>query len=320
MTGSSLAIAGHKCPGVAKNFEKKVDVSKSLTAPVIITWTDRVIPSVTWIISLGISASLFSNIWYSVLMSSRMKYLAIQEGQLSLLFNMLNIHSSPLIAVLVIVIMASLMIASTSLIELINYLFFFLVFSFWSLLLIAGLIKLRYQEPNLPRPYKVSLPVLLVTVAINLCLVLIPLMKSPKMHYVYIVFFIFSGLVFYIPLIYFNLKLVWFEKITYYLQLLCNICLPDESDEQITEHAVLAHECNVFTYVSEDTDQCDKTLPTVPHYLTWVRVGVNSDKGENDYDSQLMLKANKIFQTLEKVKNGSAQEVGKGEEQHDGES
>ncbi|XP_003408290.1 solute carrier family 7 member 13 [Loxodonta africana] len=200
---------------------------------VVITWADRVIPSLTWVIPLGISASLFSNVWCSVFTSSRVNYIASQEGQLPLLFNMLNVHSSPLIAVLVIVIMASFMIVSTSLIELINYLFF--VFSFWTLLLIAGLIKLRYQEPNLPRPYKVSLPFLLVTVAVNLCLVLIPLVKSPKMHYIYIVLFIFSGLGFYIPLIHFNLKLVWFEKMTCYLQLLCSICLPDESDEQMTE-------------------------------------------------------------------------------------
>ncbi|XP_019308936.2 LOW QUALITY PROTEIN: solute carrier family 7 member 13 [Panthera pardus] len=200
---------------------------------VAITWTDRVIPSLTWVIPFGVSASIFSNLLANVLESSRVTYMAGQEGQLPLLFNMLNIHSSPFISVLVLVTMASIAIVSTNLTDLINYLYF--VVFIWSVLSMIGILKLRYQEPNLPRPYKVFFPLPLVTMAISLYLVLVPLVKSPHMHYIYVCLFVLSGLLFYIPLIYLKLRLVWFEKMTCHLQLLFNICIPDVAEEQMSE-------------------------------------------------------------------------------------
>uniref|UniRef100_A0A8C0E0V6 Solute carrier family 7 member 13 n=1 Tax=Balaenoptera musculus TaxID=9771 RepID=A0A8C0E0V6_BALMU len=183
--------------------------------------------------SFGISASLFSNLLINVFESSRVIYIAGQEGQLPLLFNTLNIYSSPFISVLLLVIIASIAVVLKNLIDLINYLY--IVVSIWSALSMTGILKLRYQKPNLPRPYKVFLPFLLAAIAISLCLVLIPLVKFPHMYYIYVCLFILSGLLFYIPLIYFKLRLLWFEKMTCYLQLLFNICIPEVSDEQMSE-------------------------------------------------------------------------------------
>ncbi|KAL2766931.1 solute carrier family 7 member 13, partial [Daubentonia madagascariensis] len=197
---------------------------------VAITWTDRVFPSLTWIIPFAISASLFSTLLINVFESSRLIYIAGQQGHLPLLFNTLNSYSSPFLSVLLIVTVGSLAIVLTNLTDLINYLYF--VVSFWSVLSAIGILKRRFQEPDLPSPYKVFLPFPLAAMAIGLCLVLIPLVKSPSMHYVYVLLFLISGLLFYIPLIHFKLRLVWFEKMTCYLQLLFNICLPDVSDEQ----------------------------------------------------------------------------------------
>nr|XP_006983348.1 solute carrier family 7 member 13 [Peromyscus maniculatus bairdii] len=199
---------------------------------VALTWTDRVIPQLTWTVPFAISASLFSNLLIDILETSRMVYTAGEHGQLPLIFSTLNVHSSPFIAVLLNVSMGSIAIILTNLIELINYLYF--VASIWTMLTMMGILKLRYQEPNLHRPYKVFLPFVFIPMAISLCLVLIPLVKSPKMHYIYVLLFLLSGLLFYVPLIHFKVKLVWFEKLTCYLQLLFNICIPDVSDEQMS--------------------------------------------------------------------------------------
>ncbi|XP_059111640.1 solute carrier family 7 member 13 [Peromyscus eremicus] len=200
---------------------------------VALTWTDRVIPQLTWTVPFAISASLFSNLVVNVLETARMVYTAGEHGQLPLMFSTLNVHSSPFIAVLLNVSIGSTAIVLTNLIELINYLYF--VASIWNMLTMMGILKLRYQEPNLHRPYKVFLPFVFIAMAISLCLVLIPLVKSPKMHYIYVLLFLLSGLLFYVPLIHFKVKLVWFEKLTCYLQLLFNICIPDVSDEQMSE-------------------------------------------------------------------------------------
>ncbi|XP_052031398.1 solute carrier family 7 member 13 [Apodemus sylvaticus] len=202
---------------------------------VAITWTDRVIPQLTWAVPFAISASLFSNLLINVLESARVSYIASENGQLPMLFSTLNVHSSPVIAVLLNVSMGSIAIVLTSLIELINYLYF--VVSIWTLLTVTGILKLRYQEPNLHRPYKVFLPFTFITTGISLSLVLIPLVKSPKMHYIYVFLFILSGLLFYVPLIHLKWKMVWFQKLTCYVQLLFNICIPDVSDEHIHEES-----------------------------------------------------------------------------------
>ncbi|XP_041512669.1 solute carrier family 7 member 13 [Microtus oregoni] len=200
---------------------------------VALTWTDRIIPQLTWAVPFAISASLFSNLVINVLEVARVVYIAAKHGQLPLMFSTLNVHSSPFIAVFLNVSLGSLAIVLTNLIELINYLYF--ASSIWTLLSMIGILKLRYQEPNLHRPYKVFLPFVFIGITISLCLVFIPLVKSPKMHYIYVVLFLLSGWLFYVPLIHFKVKLVWFEKLTCYLQLLFNICIPDVSDEKVSE-------------------------------------------------------------------------------------
>uniref|UniRef100_A0A8C4MJ11 Solute carrier family 7 member 13 n=1 Tax=Equus asinus TaxID=9793 RepID=A0A8C4MJ11_EQUAS len=121
---------------------------------VVVMWSDRVIPSLTRVIPFAISVSSFSNLLANIFESSRMTYIAGQEGQLPLLFNMLNIPFSPFMSVLLLVTVASVGVVSTNLIDLINYLYF--ASSIWSLLSMIGILKPRYQKPNLPRPYKVK--------------------------------------------------------------------------------------------------------------------------------------------------------------------
>lgn len=127
---------------------------------VAITWANRVFPSLAWIMPFAISTSLFSNLLISIFKSSRPIYLASQEGQLPLLFNTLNSHSSPFTAVLLLVTLGSLAIILTSLIDLINYIFF--TNSLWSILLMIGILRRRYQEPNLSIPYKVKFDFLIL--------------------------------------------------------------------------------------------------------------------------------------------------------------
>lgn len=128
--------------------------SKIFIDAVAVTWTDKIIPSMQWVISLGISTSIFSSMCCTVLSASRMIYTASQEGQLPLIFSMLNNHSCPTMAVSQIIILTSVVIITSDLINLIKY----SGLAIWFLrgLHMIGLLKLRYQEPNLPRPYKVS--------------------------------------------------------------------------------------------------------------------------------------------------------------------
>uniref|UniRef100_A0A8C2R550 Solute carrier family 7 member 13 n=1 Tax=Capra hircus TaxID=9925 RepID=A0A8C2R550_CAPHI len=190
---------------------------------VALTWTDKIMPSMQWAISFGISTSVFSSTCCTVLSASRMIYTASQEGQLPLIFSMLNSHSCPTMAI---IILTSIVIITSDLINLIRY----SGLALWFLrgLHMIGLLKLRYQEPNLPRPYKVPLPFIFGSIAISLFLILTPLIKTPKMEHVYGLIFIISGLLCYWIQVHLNQHSVYFVKVTCYLQLLFNVSPPED--------------------------------------------------------------------------------------------
>ncbi|XP_028917962.1 solute carrier family 7 member 13 [Ornithorhynchus anatinus] len=205
------------------------------SAAVAVTWADRVIPAVAWVIPVGVSASIFGSLLCSLFSASRLNYAASQEGHLPLLFSMLNVHSSPAPAVVQVITLASILIIPSDLISLINY----LGFTNWIQigLMMTGLIILRYREPHLPRPYKVFLPFAFGTVAISLFLILTPMVLAPKMHYVYVFLFILGGLLLYLPFVHFKIRFAWFDKITCHLQLLMNVSPPHGTDGSKTREA-----------------------------------------------------------------------------------
>ncbi|XP_072807757.1 solute carrier family 7 member 13-like [Vicugna pacos] len=204
---------------------------------VAVTWMDRVIPSMQWAISIGVSSSIVSSLNCTVFSTSRLWYMASQQGQLPLIFSTLNIQSCPIVAVIQMLIFASILIIPSDLILLINY----VGFTDWIQLglMMTGLLKLRYREPHLSRPYKVRLPFVFGTIAMSLFLVLTPVIKSPQMHHIYVLLFILSGLLFYLPFVHFSLGSTYFNKITCFLQLLFNVSPADDTDEYISTEETL---------------------------------------------------------------------------------
>uniref|UniRef100_A0A8C0A9P7 Solute carrier family 7 member 13 n=1 Tax=Bos mutus grunniens TaxID=30521 RepID=A0A8C0A9P7_BOSMU len=199
---------------------------------VAVSWMDRVIPSLQWAISLGVSSAIVSSLNCTVFSTSRLWCMASQEGQLPLILSTLNIHSCPVAAVIQMLIFASILIIPSDLILLINY----VGFTDWIQLglMMMGLLKLRFQEPNLSRPYKVPLPFIFGSIAISLFLILTPLIKTPKMEHVYGLIFIFSGLLCYWIHVHLNQHSVSFVKVTCYLQLLFNVSPPEDHNEGIS--------------------------------------------------------------------------------------
>ncbi|NXH92545.1 S7A13 protein, partial [Edolisoma coerulescens] len=197
---------------------------------VAVTWADRVIPSVAWIIPLSVAVSIFGALNSSMFTLGRLSYAGSQSGHLPVLISMLNVHScTPAPAMIFSTTIASIFIIPSDLITLTNY----FGFSAWLMigLTCASLIVLRYREPHLHRPYKVFLPVPFVMVAMSFFLVLAPIVWSPNLQYVYAFLFMLGSLIVYLPFIHFKLRFAFFDKITCHLQLLLEVCPADGSAE-----------------------------------------------------------------------------------------
>ncbi|XP_048142911.1 solute carrier family 7 member 13 [Corvus hawaiiensis] len=195
---------------------------------VAVTWADRVIPSVSWIIPLSVAVSIFGALNSSMFALGRLSYAGSQSGHLPVLISMLNVHScTPAPAMIFSTTIASIFIIPSDLITLTNY----FGFSAWLMigLTCASLIVLRYREPHLHRPYKVFLPVPFVMVAMSFFLVLAPIVWSPNLQYVYAFLFMLGSVIVYLPFIHFKLHFAFLDKITCHLQLLLEVCPADES-------------------------------------------------------------------------------------------
>ncbi|XP_062986974.1 solute carrier family 7 member 13 [Elgaria multicarinata webbii] len=197
---------------------------------VAVTWADRVIPSVAWVIPASVAISIFGALNSSMFTLGRLSYAGSQSGHLPVIISMLNIqYCTPAPAMIFSTVIASIFIIPSDLIALTNY----FGFSIWLMvgLTCTSLIVLRYREPNLHRPYKVFLPVAFGMVAVSLFLVLAPVVWTPKMPYIYASLFMLGGLLFYLPFVHFKVHFEFFDKITCYLQLLLEVSPSDDKTE-----------------------------------------------------------------------------------------
>ncbi|XP_068528296.1 solute carrier family 7 member 13 isoform X1 [Anas acuta] len=197
---------------------------------VAVTWADRVIPSVAWIIPLSVAVSIFGALNSSMFTLGRLSYAGSQAGHLPVLISMLNVHTcTPAPAMIFSTTIASIFIIPSDLLMLTNY----FGFSAWLMigLTCASLIVLRYREPNLHRPYKVFLPVPFLMVAMSFFLVLAPIVWSPNLQYIYAFLFMLGSFIVYIPFVYFKMHFAFLDKITCHLQLLLEVSPPDGSAE-----------------------------------------------------------------------------------------
>nr|XP_021515922.1 LOW QUALITY PROTEIN: solute carrier family 7 member 13-like [Meriones unguiculatus] len=198
---------------------------------VVVTWMNRAFPSMQWVVSLSISASLVLSIPCGILSASRIFYCASQEEQLPFIYSMLNGHNSPVVAVIQTVVFSSVAIMTSNIIYLVKYVSLGTCCIY--LLNMIGLLKLRYHNPDLPRPYKVWLPFIFGSMACSVFLIFTPVIRSPSVEHVYQVAFLGCGLLCYWLQAHLNRHATCFDKITCYCQLLFNVSPSEDQDKLI---------------------------------------------------------------------------------------
>ncbi|CAH2285503.1 Solute carrier family 7 member 13 [Pelobates cultripes] len=196
------------------------------SAAVSVTWADRTIPTVAWIIPVSVAVSIFGSLNGGMFMLGRLNYAGSKEGHLPSIISMLHVqYLTPAPAMIISIILATIFVIPSELLSLTNY------FTFCTWLLVglttASLIALRYREPNLHRPYKVFLPIAYVVVAVALFLVIAPIVQNPKIEYFYALLFMLSSLIVYFPFVYFKLRIPYFDRITCFLQIFLEVSPTD---------------------------------------------------------------------------------------------
>lgn len=81
----------------------------------------------------------------------------------------------------------------------------FLIWVFYGAAVVC-LLVLRRTQPDIPRPYKVPLIVPIITLAVSVFLSVTPIVTEPPAKYLAALGFIASGIVVYIPFVYFKYR------------------------------------------------------------------------------------------------------------------
>ncbi|KAM3624936.1 uncharacterized protein V6R79_003972 [Siganus canaliculatus] len=199
------------------------------SSAVAVTFGDRVLHPVSWIVPLFVVFSTFGSGNGSCFTAGRLAYVSGREGHMVKILSFISVrHFTPAPALILNGILAVCYIMPADIGILINY-FSFAQWMFYGLTALS-LIIMRFTKKDLHRPVRIPLVIPAIVVLVSCYLVLAPIIDKPELEYLYCFIFIIGGLLLYYPFI--HLKVKWGRKImrpiTRYLQLLMEVVPPEK--------------------------------------------------------------------------------------------
>uniref|UniRef100_A0A8C3Q497 b(0,+)-type amino acid transporter 1 n=1 Tax=Geospiza parvula TaxID=87175 RepID=A0A8C3Q497_GEOPR len=164
-----------------------------------------------WLISLSVALSTFGSSNGTFFSGGRVCYIAAREGHMVNILSMAHVRRlTPSPALLFTSAMSLIMIISGSFTSIVNF-FSFMAWLFYGILYADVLLS---QVP-------IIIPIIVLMAAVYL--VLAPIIDQPQIEILYIVLFIFSGIIFYFPLVRFKYHPRFLQRVTLHLQLLLEV-------------------------------------------------------------------------------------------------
>ncbi|KAL8172927.1 UNVERIFIED_CONTAM: hypothetical protein K2H54_033749 [Gekko kuhli] len=79
----------------------------------------------------------------------------------------------------------------------------------------------KFQQHS--EPFQVPIIIPIVVLVTSVYLVLVPIIDQPQIEFLYVILFIFSGVIFYFPLVYYQYHPAFLRSFTLHLQLLLEV-------------------------------------------------------------------------------------------------
>ncbi|XP_041840936.1 b(0,+)-type amino acid transporter 1 isoform X2 [Melanotaenia boesemani] len=202
-----------------------------LSPAVAVTFGDRVLYPLSWMVPLFVVFSTFGSANGSCFTAGRLAYVSGREGHMVKILSYISLKRyTPSPALVFNGVLSFFYIIPADINTLINY-FSFAQWVFYGLTALA-LIVMRFTRKELHRPVKVPIVIAGLMVLVSCYLVLAPIIDKPEMEYLYCTIFIFSGLLLYYPFV--HRKFQWARKfmrpITMHLQLLMEVVPPEKNE------------------------------------------------------------------------------------------
>ncbi|KAL4624231.1 b(0,+)-type amino acid transporter 1-like isoform X1 [Arapaima gigas] len=189
---------------------------------VAVTWGNKVLGSWGWLMSVAAALSAFGSMNGSCFTGGRLYFVAAREGHMPDILSMAHVHRlTPLPALAFKTVLALLVLIPGDFQSIIS-LFSFTSWFFYGIT-VTGLLYLKLKKPELRRTFTVPIVIPVLFVIAAGFLVVAPIIDNPKIEYLYVVLFVLSGIIFYIPFIHYKLHPGFLDKITTVLQLFLEV-------------------------------------------------------------------------------------------------
>ncbi|XP_069546369.1 b(0,+)-type amino acid transporter 1 isoform X1 [Brachyistius frenatus] len=198
-----------------------------LSPAVAVTFGDRVLYPLSWIVPLFVVFSTFGSANGSCFTAGRLAYVSGREGHMVKILSYISLKRyTPLPALIFNGVLSIIYIIPSDINTLINY-FSFAQWLFYGLAALS-LIIMRFTRKELHRPVKVPIVIPGLIVLVSCYLVLAPIIEKPELEYLYCTIFILSGLLLYYPFVYRKWARKIMRPITMHLQLLMEVVPPEK--------------------------------------------------------------------------------------------
>ncbi|ESO06959.1 hypothetical protein HELRODRAFT_110971 [Helobdella robusta] len=198
---------------------------------VAITWADRVIPKVAWIIPIFVAMSAFGSANGSFFSTSRLIFVAARNDHLPKFFGMINVERlTPVPASVLMALIAILFVIPGNVGALITFVSF-IKWMFYGMNMISIIIfRYRYPYKEADRPFRVPLIIPIFVFLAAIFIVIVPIVTEPQIEFLFAFIFILIGYLLYIPFVHFKLYPKCMDYVTIFLQLFFQISTPQKLD------------------------------------------------------------------------------------------
>ncbi|OWA52069.1 b(0,+)-type amino acid transporter 1 [Hypsibius exemplaris] len=203
---------------------------------VAVTFGLRVLGVMSWIMPASVACSTFGAANGSTFGNARVAFVAAREGHLMDFLSFVSVRwRTPLPASFTQGIIALAMIAAGNISSLIDV-FSFTAWIFYGLAF-ASVLIMRRTKRNLVRSYTVPIVFPIFMLLVSIGLVIIPIVQDARLEYLYAGLFILSGLIFYVPLVYYRKTPKFMRGLTLFIQRTFGVA-PSSVDPDTSETAI----------------------------------------------------------------------------------
>ncbi|XP_071824356.1 b(0,+)-type amino acid transporter 1-like [Apostichopus japonicus] len=204
------------------------------TSAVAITFANRTLGPMAWIMPFLVCCSTFGAANGSLFASGRIVYAVGREGHTAQILSMVHTsYITPQPAILFTALLAIAMLIPNDFGTLVNY-FSFTAWIFYGLTTTAVVI-LRIRHPEWKRPVKVPLVLPIIVTVLAIYLLIAPIVDAPTFGYLYAGIIFLAGLLIYYPMIYRGYSPKFMDYVTIFFQQLLQVApsyysAPEEDD------------------------------------------------------------------------------------------